>query len=83
MSLPSASVDMSLQDIAYKWNHVLSFMSGFFYLACFQGSSMLCQVPFLFYCQVIFLVGLYSILFDRLGLFPLFGCSEEWFYTYL
>ena len=35
------------------------------------------QAPFLFYCQVIFRVGLHSILFDKLGLFSLFGCSEE------
>ena len=41
------------------------------------------QAPFLFYCRVIFRVGLHSILFDKLGLFSLFGCSEEWFYTYL
>ena len=40
-NMPTNSMVLSILNISYKQNHMSSFVSGFFDLVCFEGSSML------------------------------------------
>lgn len=48
-ALPSVSIGFPILDISYMWNLILcSIWTGFFYLACFQSTSMYQYfIPFL------------------------------------